>query len=115
MILNVKGLAIEVADTMNFSLQGLYDWYRGMLRNPKYRWWVVLASVAYIVSPIDISPDIFPVIGWIDDTLLVGILVAEVSQIASAALNARKNSPTTKPTESTETSVVDTDAVRLES
>ncbi len=74
---------------MNFSIQSLYNWYRGLLQNPKYRWWVVLASVAYIVSPIDIAPDIFPVIGWIDDSVVIGLLVAELSQVISAKLKER--------------------------
>jgi uncharacterized membrane protein YkvA (DUF1232 family) len=74
---------------MNFSIQSLYNWYRGLLQNPKYRWWVVLASVAYIVSPIDISPDFIPVIGWIDDSVVIGLLVAELSQVVSAKLKER--------------------------
>lgn len=55
---------------MNFSIQGLYNWYRGLLRNPKYRWWVILGTILYIVSPIDIAPDFLPVVGQIDDFLV---------------------------------------------
>lgn len=65
----------------DFSIQSLYNWYRDSIRNPKYRWWVILASAAYLVSPIDISPDVFPIIGWIDDGIIAGLLVAELSQI----------------------------------
>ncbi len=65
----------------DFSIQSLYNWYRDSIRNPKYRWWVILASAAYLVSPIDISPDIFPIVGWIDDGIIAGLLVAELSQI----------------------------------
>jgi uncharacterized membrane protein YkvA (DUF1232 family) len=71
---------------MNFSIQSLYNWYRGLLQNPKYRWWVVAASIAYLVSPIDISPDVFPIVGWLDDTIVIGLLVAELSQLAAAKL-----------------------------
>jgi uncharacterized membrane protein YkvA (DUF1232 family) len=71
---------------MNFSIQSLYNWYRGLLQNPKYRWWVVAASIAYLVSPIDISLDVFPIVGWVDDTIVIGLLVAELSQIAAAKL-----------------------------
>ena len=55
---------------MNFSIQSVYNWYRDLLRNPKYRWWVIGASVVYIVSPLDISPDVFPIVGWLDDGIL---------------------------------------------
>jgi len=54
----------------SFSIQGIYNWYRNSIRNPKYRWWMVLGTLLYIFSPIDISPDFIPVIGEIDDILL---------------------------------------------
>ncbi|NJN32148.1 MAG: DUF1232 domain-containing protein [Synechococcales cyanobacterium RM1_1_8] len=65
----------------NFPVQALYDWYRSAIRNPKYRWWIILASAAYLISPIDISLDIFPIVGWIDDGIIAGLLVAELSQL----------------------------------
>ena len=52
---------------MNFSIQSVYTWYRETLRNPKYRWWIILGTLAYLISPIDIAPDFLPVIGQIDD------------------------------------------------
>ncbi|MEB3308963.1 MAG: YkvA family protein [Snowella sp.] len=74
---------------MNFSLESLYGWYRNMIRNPKYRWWIVLGTLAYLWSPIDILPDIFPIIGWIDDGLLVTLLVSEISQLVLTRLKAK--------------------------
>jgi len=71
---------------MNFSLESLYSWYRNMIRNPQYRWWIVLGTLAYLWSPIDILPDIFPIIGWIDDSLLATLLVSEISQLVLARL-----------------------------
>lgn len=100
---------------MNFSIQSLYDWYRGLLQNPKYRWWVVLASVAYLVSPIDISPDVFPIIGWLDDTVVIGLLVAELSQIVTAQLKERSTRTTTQAeTVATNSSSIDVNAVTVE-
>lgn len=75
----------------NFSVQSLYNWYRDAIRNPKYRWWVILASVAYLISPLDISPDIFPIVGWIDDGIIVGLLVAEISQLMLERLSPNKD------------------------
>lgn len=80
---------------MNFSIESIYNWYRDLLRNPKYRWWVVAASLVYLVSPIDISPDVFPIVGWLDDGIVISLLVAEVSQIVREKLqenSARANS-----------------------
>jgi uncharacterized membrane protein YkvA (DUF1232 family) len=64
-----------------FGAQSVYDWYRETIRNPKYRWWIILGTVAYILSPIDIAPDFIPVIGQLDDVLLMTLLVSEVSQV----------------------------------
>ncbi|MBD2253694.1 YkvA family protein [Nostoc parmelioides] len=98
---------------MNFSIQSLYNWYRGLLQNPKYRWWVILGTIVYIVSPIDIAPDFLPVVGQIDDFLVLSILVTEVSGLVLEGWKARKgdsNAATDSPnTEKT----VDVDAVSV--
>jgi uncharacterized membrane protein YkvA (DUF1232 family) len=59
----------------------IIDWYRQLVRNSKYRWVVLLGTLLYIVSPIDISPDMFPIVGWIDDGLIATIAITEVTQI----------------------------------
>ncbi|HEY9620131.1 MAG TPA: YkvA family protein [Crinalium sp.] len=73
---------------MKFSL---YDWYRQTIRNPKYRWWIVLGTIAYLVMPFDIAPDFLPVIGQIDDVLIVSLLVSEVSQMLIERVKASKS------------------------
>ncbi|MEB3121841.1 MAG: YkvA family protein [Snowella sp.] len=83
---------------MNFSLESLYSWYRSMIRNPQYRWWIVLGTLAYLWSPIDFLPDIFPIIGWIDDGLLATLLVSEISQLVLARLKLKTDEKqTAKP------------------
>lgn len=76
---------------MKFSLESLYGWYREMLNHPRYRWWIIIGSLAYILSPIDISPDVFPIIGWIDDGLIATLLVTEVSQLVLSSLKNKVN------------------------
>jgi uncharacterized membrane protein YkvA (DUF1232 family) len=98
---------------MNFSIQSIYNWYRDLLRNPKYRWWVVAASVVYIVSPLDISPDIFPVVGWIDDGVVIALLVAELSQIAKDKLQ-ENNVRAAKATGDVPDATVDVNAVQVD-
>lgn len=66
---------------MKVLLQPLYSAYRLILRNPKYRPLVILGSLIYLLSPIDLATDVFPVLGWIDDGLIATLLVTEVSQI----------------------------------
>ena len=100
---------------MNFSIQSVYSWYRNLLRNPKYRWWVIIATALYFVSPIDIAPDFLPIVGQLDDVFLLTLLVSEVSQMVIEGVKARKNySETTTTTDPTNTaSTVDVDAVSV--
>jgi uncharacterized membrane protein YkvA (DUF1232 family) len=98
---------------MNFSIQSIYNWYRDLLRNPKYRWWVVAASLGYLVSPLDISPDIFPIVGWLDDGIIISLLIAEVSQIAKEKLQ-EHNTRADKATEPIVDNTVDVNAVQVD-
>ncbi|MGA9380286.1 MAG: YkvA family protein [Phormidium sp.] len=70
-------------------VESLYNWYRQTIRHPKYRWLIVIGTLLYLVGPVDISPDVFPIVGWIDDTVVATLLVTEVSQML---LESRKNS-----------------------
>jgi uncharacterized membrane protein YkvA (DUF1232 family) len=97
----------------NFSIQSIYNWYRSTIRNPKYRWWMVLGTLLYIFSPFDIAPDFIPVIGQIDDVLVLTILVSEVSQLLIEGVKARKGQDVVADTESTPEKTVDVDAVSV--
>jgi len=50
-------------------------------RDPRTPWYarvIALATVAYALSPLDLIPDVIPVIGYLDDLLIVpaGLLLA---------------------------------------
>ena len=75
---------------MKSYITALHTWYRQTLNNPKYRWWIILGTVVYLFSPLDISPDLFPIIGQIDDVAIVSLLVAELSQIAMDYIKKRQ-------------------------
>lgn len=79
---------------MSFSIQSLYTWYRNIIRNPKYRWWVIAGTLAYVLSPFDISPDFIPIIGQVDDIAIVTLLVAEVSQMVVDFIKLRRGQDT---------------------
>ena len=74
---------------MKFPLQALYGFYRNAIRNPKYRWWIVLGTLVYLLSPFDISPDMFPIAGQIDDVLLVTLMFTEVSTLLMEKIKRR--------------------------
>ncbi|BAQ62168.1 hypothetical protein GM3708_2574 [Geminocystis sp. NIES-3708] len=95
---------------MKFNLQSLYSFYRNAIRNPKYRNWIILGTLIYVLSPFDISPDFFPLAGQIDDFLLLSIMLTEVSQMIMSSVKNKKDSYT----ETQEQKTVDIDAVSLD-
>lgn len=94
---------------MSFSIESMYGWYRSTIRNPKYRWWVILGTFAYLLSPIDFAPDFIPIAGQVDDIALVTLMVAEVSQMAIEYFKSRQASKATAKADSKK-STVDVDA-----
>jgi uncharacterized membrane protein YkvA (DUF1232 family) len=76
---------------MNDVVQSFYDWYKKTMKHPKYRWLLVAGSLVYLLSPIDISPDFIPIIGWVDDAVVASLLVAELSQIFLAMLSGKQS------------------------
>ena len=95
---------------MNFSIQSMYNWYRSTIRNPKYRWWLILGSLLYLFSPIDIAPDFIPVVGLLDDGVILGLLVSEISQMLAARLKSR-NDETVTESSVDEPSTINSDTV----
>ena len=52
--------------------------YRILLAHPRTPWTakaLVSAALAYAFSPVDLIPDVIPVIGYLDDLLVVPVLV----------------------------------------
>jgi uncharacterized membrane protein YkvA (DUF1232 family) len=100
---------------MKQIVESFYNWYSNQVRNPKYRWLVVLGTLAYLFSPLDISPDVFPILGWIDDGIVLTLLTTELSRLA---LDYRKNRHNSKVETTENMTPVDSttvDAVVVES
>jgi uncharacterized membrane protein YkvA (DUF1232 family) len=99
----------------NTFVQALYNWYRNTMRHPKYRWWIIIGSFIYLLSPLDISPDLFPIVGWIDDGVIATLLVAELSQLLMERLKGSKGDNTVDETTTADStsSTVDVDAVPM--
>lgn len=75
---------------MSNPAQSFYTWYKNTLEHPKYRWVLVGATLLYLLSPIDISPDFIPIIGWIDDAVVASIFVTSLSQIMLTGLTKKR-------------------------
>ena len=90
-------------------MTSLYSWYRNTLRHPKYRWWMIIGTLVYLVSPFDISPDFLPIVGQIDDVMLATLLVTEVSQLFIERFKARQTGDSNNP-ETAENGTVEVEA-----
>ncbi len=98
---------------MKISLQSLYNWYRQAIRHPQYRWWVILGTIVYFLSPLDISPDIFPIAGQIDDIAVITLLVTELFQILLED-NKYRPANTVSSSEAAKGETIDVEAVAAE-
>ena len=63
-----------------------YRGYRNALRNPKYRGWVIGGTLLWLVNPINTVP----ILGEIDDAIVLTIFAAEVSQMALEGIKQKK-------------------------
>ncbi|MDG2990756.1 DUF1232 domain-containing protein [Candidatus Synechococcus calcipolaris G9] len=71
-------------------MTAFYNWYRNTLRHPKYRWFIIGGSLIYLLSPIDIAPDLIPIVGQLDDAAVLIILASEITQMAVEHLKNKK-------------------------
>lgn len=87
----------------NKHLSGvLHNLYRKALKHSKYSWLVVLGTLFYLVNPLDIAPDMLPVLGWVDDGLIVTLLVTEMGQLMSEQLTRKRSGFSETATEASE-------------
>lgn len=52
-----------------------------LLGHPIARWFVILGSIVYLLSPADLLPDVIPIFGWIDDGLLVTLVATGLTDV----------------------------------
>lgn len=96
-----------------FSLESVYNWYRKLIANPKYRWWVIAGTLIYVLSPIDIAPDVIPFIGQIDDAVVITLLVTEIASLLRNRAAANRQQPSNAETVPTP-EMVDVTAVEVD-
>lgn len=63
------------------KIKDLFEAFFGLLRDPDARWdHKVLSAVAilYLVAPIDLIPDVIPVIGYLDDLFIFMLIAAQI-------------------------------------
>ncbi len=93
---------------------GFMGWYRKLIRESKYRWLVIVGSLLYLISPIDLLPDIIPIVGQIDDVVIVTLLVSELSQFLVERVKISKGRNNQAVSDQPVAHAVDVNAVRVD-
>lgn len=92
----------------------IYDQYRKLIRASKYRWIVIIASFAYIISPVDLLPELFTFpVGLIDDGLVATLLVTEVTAMLTEKMKAKKAARSATNSDDGEQNTVDIGSSRM--
>ncbi len=75
-------------------------YYRALFthpRSPRISRWLLGGAIAYLVSPIDLIPDFIPILGQLDDLLIVPGLVFAALAFIPADVKAECRAQTTPP------------------
>lgn len=92
----------------------VFDGYRRLLLHPRYGVWVLLASLAYLISPIDLSPDLLPLLGQVDDVALVILMATAASQWLSQRFSAQEETASTAEPEAEAGQTIDVKAIAVD-
>ncbi len=71
---------------MTNPIKLLYTLYSNALRNPKYRWWIIGGTLLWLFNPINA----IPVVGEVDEAVVITILATEMSQVLLETIKSRK-------------------------
>ncbi len=55
------------------------DVFAGRYRMDKWNLSIIVATIAYVVSPLDAIPDLVPLMGWVDDATIVAYAVSKLT------------------------------------
>lgn len=71
----------EIIEKLQLLFEFLQAWYGGTYKEmPKGSIIMIIASILYFVSPIDLIPDFLPVIGYVDDAAVIAFAFNQVSK-----------------------------------
>ncbi len=76
----VKGPLEKVWESLTLMFGIVADWIKGKYKDvPLGSIIGIIGALIYFLSPIDAIPDFIPVIGYLDDVFVIGLVIAQVS------------------------------------
>ncbi|TJZ60011.1 DUF1232 domain-containing protein [Sphingobacterium olei] len=54
------------------------DAINGRYKISKLNLGIIVATIVYVISPLDAIPDIVPILGWVDDVAIVGFALSRL-------------------------------------
>ncbi|GAE92065.1 hypothetical protein JCM21714_1045 [Gracilibacillus boraciitolerans JCM 21714] len=77
---NKKGRLAEVWEKLQLLLEVFRAWIKGEYKEiPKGSIIMIIATILYFVSPIDLVPDFLVGLGFFDDAAVIGFAIRQVS------------------------------------
>ena len=74
-----EGAISEVINDLKLLISLVKDYISGAYREIPYGSIVAaVAGILYFISPIDFIPDFIPVIGYIDDVFVIGVVLRQI-------------------------------------
>ena len=70
--------AIHIAKNRKTMTAMVKDAWKGKFKMTLYTYILAILAVVYTISPVDFLPDVIPVIGWVDDGVLLFLLFQQL-------------------------------------
>jgi uncharacterized membrane protein YkvA (DUF1232 family) len=107
-ILGLRGPLAEVWEQLKLMISLVKEWLAGNYKEvPTASIVAIVAGLIYLISPIDLIPDFIPVLGYLDDIFVLGVVFTQVAKDLEAfarwqvaGSESAENTPTDNRTES---------------
>jgi len=105
--LGLKGPLEEVWEQLKLMISLVKEWLAGNYKEvPTASIVAIIAGLIYLLSPIDLIPDFIPVLGYLDDIFVLGVVFTQVAKDLQAFARwqateseSAQNTPTDSPIE----------------
>ena len=75
----VKGPLEKVWSHLQLMFSLVRDYFKGNYKTvPTGSLIAIIAGILYFLSPVDVIPDLIPIVGYIDDVFVLGVVFAQV-------------------------------------